>query len=303
MKTPCIRRNGLLILDKPEGLSSTQALGQARFKLRACKGGHTGTLDPLATGVLVLCFGEATKVASFLFDSDKRYRVTIRLGVATTTYDREGSVVSTAPVTVSDAAIKEALARFVGTIEQVPPRFSAIKQAGRPFYERARAGDETLPPKRSVVVHDAQIRERVDCDVTLDIACGKGVYIRSIAHDLGQALGCGGHVKTLRRMAVGGFSVEDAVALEDVGPETALLGSDAALAGLPAIVLPSFLARAALRGQAVHVGGRSYEGFARLYDESSVFLGVGWSDAGGEIRPKRLWTLDASYVEPVGIPG
>ncbi|HUW99290.1 MAG TPA: tRNA pseudouridine(55) synthase TruB [Acidiferrobacter sp.] len=302
MKEPCVRRDGLLVLDKPPGLSSTQALGQAKHRLRACKGGHTGTLDPLATGVLVLCFGEATKVASFLFESDKRYRVTVALGVSTTTYDAEGEVVERRPVAVSDAQIAEALVRFTGTIEQVPPRFSAIKQAGTPFYERARRGDLTMPPTRSVRVDAISVVGRSGDDVVLDVECGKGVYVRSLAHDLGIVLGCGAHVKALQRLAVGRFTIDKAVALADVRPDMALMGSDAALAGLPAVVLPSFLARAAMRGQSVHVGGRAYEGWARLYDDGGAFLGIGWSGLEGEIRPKRLWG-STSYVEPMGAGG
>ena len=301
MKAPCVRRDGLLVLDKPQGLSSTQALGQAKYRLRACKGGHTGTLDPLATGVLVLCFGEATKVASFLFESDKCYRVTVALGVSTTTYDAEGEVVERRPVVVSDLAIHEVLERFIGTIEQVPPRFSAIKQAGTPFYERARRGDLTMPPSRQVSISAIRMVERVADDVVLEIECGKGVYVRSLAHDLGVVLGCGAHVKALRRLAVGRFTIDKAVALTDVGPDTALVESDAALTSLPAVVLPSFLARAARRGQAVHVGGRAYEGWARLYDDGGAFLGIGWSGLEGEIRPKRLW--GGSHVEPVGADG
>ncbi len=303
MKAPCVPRDGLLVLDKPEGLTSTQALGQARQRLRACKGGHTGTLDPLATGVLVLCFGEATKAASFLVDTDKRYRTTIALGASTTTYDREGEVVARRPVTVSDAAIEEAVGRFVGRIDQVPPRFSAIKQGGRPFYERARRGDPTPPESRSVFVAAIDVVDRAGCDLTLDIACGKGVYVRSIAHDLGEALGCGGHVKALRRMAVGRFTVDEAVPLADVGPETALQQSDAALTGLPAVALPGFLARAVQRGQSVHVGGRDGEGWVRLYDDSGVFLGIGWQALAGEIRPKRLWVAAGGHVEPMGARG
>lgn len=303
MKAPCTRRDGLLVLDKPLGLSSTQALGQARYRLAACKGGHTGTLDPLATGVLVLCFGEATKVASFLFETDKRYRVTVRFGLSTTTYDREGEIVTRREVAVSDRDIRGALSRFVGQIDQVPPRFSAIKQAGRPFYERARGGDETLPPSRSVVIHDIEMVGREGDDVVLDVACGKGVYLRSLAHDLGESLGCGGHVKDLRRLAVGGFRVEQAVPLADVDASTPLLPSDSALLSLPAAILPSFLARAVKRGQTVHVGGRSCAGWVRLYEEGGFFLGVGWSELGGDIRPKRLWAPEASYVEPTGVRG
>ncbi len=303
MKVPCVRRDGLLVLDKPPGLSSTQALAQARHRLRACKGGHTGTLDPLATGVLVLCFGEATKAASFLVDSDKRYRVAIALGVSTTTYDREGEVVARRPVTVSDAALRAAVGRFIGRIDQTPPRFSAIKQDGRPFYERARRGDETRPASRSVVVTGIEIIDREDMVLTLDVACGKGFYVRSLAHDLGEALGCGGHVAELRRLAVGRFTLDQAVALTDVGPDTALLESDAALTGLPSVVLPGFLARAVMRGQGVHIGGREQEGWVRLYDDSGVFLGIGWSAAAGEIRPKRLWIGAPGHVEPMDARG
>ena len=303
MKAPCMHRDGLLVLDKPEGLTSTQALGQARYRLRACKGGHTGTLDPLATGVLVLCFGEATKAASFLVDTDKRYRVTIELGASTTTYDREGDVVARRPVAASDGEIELALSRFVGRIEQTPPRFSAIKQGGRPFYERARRGDLTQPESRTVFVSSIDVIDRAGCELTLDIACGKGVYVRSLAHDLGEILGCGGHVRALRRLAVGRFTVEEAVLLADVGPETALQQSDIALTGLPAVALPGFLARAVQRGQSVHVGGGGAEGWVRLYDDGGVFLGIGWQALAGEIRPKRLWAGAGGYVEPLGARG
>jgi len=262
------------------GLSSTQALGQAKHRLRACKGGHTGTLDPLATGVLVLCFGEATKAASFLFESDKCYRVTVTLGVTTSTFDAEGEVVGRQAVAVSDGEIREALARFTGDIEQIPPRFSAIKQAGVPFYERARRGDMALPPSRSVRVHGIELRDRVGDDITLQIECGKG-FTYEACHDLGVVLGCGAHVKALRRLAVGRFTIEQAVPLAEVGPDTRLVDSDAALTALPAVVLPSFLARSARRGQAVYIGGRSHEGWARLYDDEGAFLGIGWSDLGG----------------------
>ncbi len=303
MKAPCMHRDGLLVLDKPEGLTSTQALGQARYRLRACKGGHTGTLDPLATGVLVLCFGEATKAASFLVDTDKRYRATITLGVSTTTYDREGEVVARRPVTASDVEIEQALSRFVGHIDQIPPRFSAIKQDGQPFYERARRGDPTLPASRNVFVSSIDVIGRTDCELVLDIACGKGVYVRSLAHDLGEVLGCGGHVQALRRLAVGRFTVDEAVPLADVGPDTALQQSDAALTGLPAVALPGFLARAVRRGQSVHVGGHDGEGWVRLYDDGGVFLGIGWQALAGEIRPKRLWVAAGGHVEPMGARG
>ncbi len=302
MKRPCLARDGLLVLDKPEGLSSTQALGQAKRRLLACKGGHTGTLDPLATGVLVLCFGEATKVASFLFDSDKRYRVTVMLGVATDTFDAEGQVVARREVAVSDRDLAAALERFVGVIDQVPPRFSAIRRDGKRFYEGARRGDLTEPPSRTVTIRAITLRERAGDEVVLDVECGKGTFVRSLAQDLGQTLGCGAHVKALRREAVGDFTIDQAVPLAEVGPDTALLGGDLALSRLPAVAVPAFLAQALRRGQSIYIGGRDYEGWARLYDDAGGFLGIGWSERGGGIRPKRLW-VRGSHVEPLGAGG
>lgn len=292
-----VRRDGLLVIDKPAGLTSTQALGQAKHRLQARKGGHTGTLDPLATGVLVLCFGEATKAAPFLIDADKRYRVTVGLGVATTTYDAEGAVVERRPVAVTAAAVQVALASFVGTIAQFPPRYSAIRADGQRFYERARRGDLTVPPVRSVRIDAIRLITLTGAELVLEVDCGKGVYVRSLAHDLGQVLGCGGHVTALRRLAVGGFTVDRAMALTDIGPQTPLLPSDEALAALPMVRLPPLLARAACHGQVVHPDCRSTIGWARLYADDGRFLGIGWAQQDGAIQPRRIWDRGVQ-VEP-----
>ncbi|MDA8360514.1 MAG: tRNA pseudouridine(55) synthase TruB [Gammaproteobacteria bacterium] len=288
-----VRRDGLLVLDKPPGLTSTQALSQAKRQLRALKGGHTGTLDPLATGVLVLCFGEATKVAPFLLDADKRYRVVIGLGVSTTTYDAQGEITLQQPVQTDREQVARWLSDFVGDIEQVPPRFSAIKKEGVRFYERARKGDLQTPPSRRVRIDRIDIVALEGADLTLDVTCGKGVYVRSLAHDLGARLGCGGHVKALQRLAVAGFTIDEAVALADVTEQTPLVPGDHALRHLPAVELPPLLAVAVCKGQAVHIEGAA-SGPVRLYDANRRFVGVGTVGADGSIRPTRLWCAGGS---------
>ncbi len=283
-----VRRDGLVVLDKPPGLTSTQALAQAKRQLQAAKGGHTGTLDPLATGVLVLCFGEATKAAPFLLEADKRYQVTIGLGVATTTYDAEGDVVERRPVQVGREDVARCLGVFLGEIEQVPPRFSAIKKDGTRFYQRARNGDLEAPPSRQVRIDRIDIVSLEGADLTLDVTCGKGVYVRSLAHDLGVRLGCGGHVKALRRLAVAGFTIDQAVELAQLTAQTPLMASDEALRHMTAVELPYLLAVAVAKGQTVHMPGVD-PGWVRLYGADRRFLGVGWALADGSIRPKRLW--------------
>ncbi|MDA8390456.1 MAG: tRNA pseudouridine(55) synthase TruB [Gammaproteobacteria bacterium] len=288
-----VRRDGLLVLDKPPGLTSTQALGQAKRQLQILKGGHTGTLDPLATGVLVLCFGEATKVAPFLLEADKRYQVTIGLGVSTTTYDAQGEITQQLPVQVDRTQVARWLPEFLGDIEQVPPRFSAIRKDGMRFYERARKGGMETPPPRRVRIDRIDIVALEGTDLTLDVACGKGVYVRSLAHDLGARLGCGGHVKALQRLAVAGFTIDQAVALAEVNERTPLVPSDEALRHLPAVDLPPLLAAAVCKGRAVHMEALA-PGLARLYDADRRFLGVGTIAADGSIRPKRLWSAGGS---------
>jgi tRNA pseudouridine55 synthase len=206
--------HGVLLLDKPVGLSSQDALWRARRLLRADKGGHTGTLDPLASGLLPLCFGAATKFAQAGLDADKAYRATLRLGQTRRGGDLEGEVLLERPVDVSDERLRAAVAGFIGEIDQIPPMHSALKHAGRALYEYARAGVEIERKARRVRIHHIVIVAREDDEVTLDIACTKGTYIRTLAEDLGEALGCGAHLVALRRTATGGLRLRDAVTLD-----------------------------------------------------------------------------------------
>jgi len=208
------RVDGVLLLDKPGGLSSNHALQKARRLLNAAKAGHTGTLDTIATGLLALTFGEATKFSADLLNADKAYRATLMLGVTTTTGDAEGEVTGTAPVDVEDAAIDAVLSRYVGTIEQVPPMHSALKRDGRPLYELARAGVEVERAPRQVQVHSLRCVERAGTTLVFDVECSKGTYVRVLAEDIGEALGCGAHLTGLRRTRVGPLALEGSETLE-----------------------------------------------------------------------------------------
>jgi len=212
--------HGVLLLDKPIGLSSNDALQKAKWLLRAEKAGHTGTLDPLATGVLPLCFGAATKFSQLHLDADKTYETTVRLGVKTSTADAEGEVISERPVTCTVGQVVEVLDRFMGPITQVPPMYSALKKDGKALYEYARAGETVEREARHVVIHDLELLEmQLDGNapfLRLRVTCSKGTYIRTLGEDIAEALGCGGHLSALRRVATGPFVAEDCVTLEDL---------------------------------------------------------------------------------------
>lgn len=212
--------HGVLLLDKPIGLSSNDALQKAKWLLRAEKAGHTGTLDPLATGVLPLCFGAATKFSQLHLDADKTYETTVRLGVKTITADAEGEVISERPVTCTVGQVVEVLDRFMGPIAQVPPMYSALKKDGKALYEYARAGETVEREARHVVIHDLELLEmQLEGDapfLRLRVTCSKGTYIRTLGEDIAEALGCGGHLSALRRVATGPFDESDCVTLEDL---------------------------------------------------------------------------------------
>ncbi len=210
--------HGVLLLDKPLGLSSNQALQKAKWLLRADKAGHTGTLDPLATGVLPLCFGAATKFSQMHLDADKTYVATARLGIKTSTGDAEGDVIEVRPVHVSEAAVAEVAQRFTGPIQQVPPMHSALKKDGKALYEYARAGVEVEREARSVIIYKlnaaADLENPAQAAIELRVTCSKGTYIRTLAEDMGEALGCGAHLTALRRTATGSFDESQCVSLE-----------------------------------------------------------------------------------------
>lgn len=286
--------DGILLLDKGLGDSSNRALQQVKRLYNARKAGHTGSLDPLASGLLPLCFGEATKLSQYLLDSDKRYLTTFRLGATTTTGDAEGEVISQQAVNVSRQQIESVLDKFRGVIEQVPPMYSALKKNGQPLYKLARRGIEVERKPRSVeilvltlIAFDAGL-------LTLDIRCSKGFYIRSLAVDIGEALGCGAHVTELRRTAAGKFSVSDAVSLEQLDKMSSqqrlqqLLPLDAAIESMPRVSLTQDVCDYFQQGQIVRAKVKLNTGLVRVYNEEQSFIGIGEALEGSRIKPKRL---------------
>jgi tRNA pseudouridine55 synthase len=285
--------DGVLLLDKPMGITSQAAVTRAKRSLSASKAGHTGTLDPMATGLLPLAFGEATKFAQALLDADKAYLATVRLGVTTTTGDLEGEVLTRSPVTVDRARVQAILARFRGDILQTPPMYSALKHEGKPLYQYARAGAEVPRAARPVSIYALELESFDAPDVRLKVACSKGTYIRVLAEDIGAALGCGATLAGLRRTRTGGFSVDDAVALDALeamgeGERAAkLLPVDALLAGLPSLELSAGDARRITLGQPVSRLAGS-PGLFRLYGPDSGFLGLAEASGDGALVPRRL---------------
>ena len=295
------RIDGVLLLDKPRGLSSNAALQRAKRLFGAHKAGHTGTLDPLATGLLPICFGDATKFAQALLDADKTYAAMLRLGATTTTGDVEGEVVATRPVTVSRQEVEALLKKFVGRIAQVPPRHSALKRDGRKYYEYARAGVEIARYAREVEIRELELLSWQSPDLELRVRCGKGTYIRVLAEDIGAALGCGAHLSGLSRTASGGFALADAVTLDDLqqrseaARDAALLPVDALVAGLARLDLGDNDAIRLVQGQAVVRGGL-VDGIVRVYTAGG-FAGVA-SVAGGIVRARRLIAQTPSRLSP-----
>ncbi|MDD9957341.1 MAG: tRNA pseudouridine(55) synthase TruB [Gammaproteobacteria bacterium] len=290
--------NGIVILDKAAGLSSNAALQEVKRLFEANKGGHTGSLDPLATGVLPLCLGEATKVSQFLLDSDKRYRTKIKLGERTDSGDSAGEIIaSCTDFSVSQPDLEKALNAFKGEIEQLPPMYSALKVDGVPLYKMARKGLEVEREKRKVTIDEISLLEFADNIVELDIACSKGTYIRTIADDLGQALGCGAHIIELRRTQAGVFSEKDCIEFETLKKlreesgleaiDSMLIPMDQAISELPEVILPSITASHVKKGQAVIVRHLPGEGLVRLYEEEQ-FIGIGSIDDDGKVAPRRL---------------
>ena len=287
--------SGILLLDKPTGLSSNAALGKAKRALGIRKAGHTGTLDPLASGLLVLCFGEATKVAGYLLDSDKAYLAELCLGASTDTDDAEGEIVARSAVPdLDDKQIEQALVAFRGPIEQVPPMYSALKQGGERLYRLARRGETVQRPPRPVVIHELDVLGRTENRLRLAVPCSKGPYIRSLARDLGDALGCGAHLCALRRTRSAPFDIADAVELDALlalPPDSArklLRPADSALIHLPAEHLCQDLTTRLLMGQRLAGLKETPAGLVRIYGPDGAFLGIGESNGRGGLKPKRL---------------
>ena len=287
--------DGVLLLDKPSGITSHTAVQKVRRLFSALKAGHTGTLDPLATGLLPVCLGEATKFSHLLLEADKTYLASIRLGVATTTGDLEGEVTARAPVIVNKHEVEKVLKRFVGEILQTPPMYSAIKRGGQPLYKLARAGRELPRAPRKIVVSNLTLVGFHGDELQVSVSCSKGTYVRVLAEDIGRELGCGACLSGLRRTAVGDFALfSGAVAIEQLEPLTLsqrdalLLPADALVASLPRFDLDADEARRLRRGQPVERAEACTAGLACIYGPDREFLGVAEVTAPGRIVPRRL---------------
>lgn len=286
--------HGILLLDKRLGVSSNRALQEVRHLFNANKAGHTGSLDPLATGLLPLCFGEATKVSALMLDDNKRYQVVIQLGVMTNTGDAEGTVIQTAPVPeLSHDDIAACLRHFTGVIEQVPPMYSALKHKGKKLYELAREGKTIERQARPITIFELTLLDFSNNRLTLDVLCSKGTYIRSLAEDIGHYLHCGGTVSALRRLEAGQFSlahartIEQLQAMDEQSLLNTLLAIDKPLDALPAVQLSDEQAVSIKYGQAVTVQN-PLQGTVRMY-HVKVFLGLGEMLEDGKLAPKKLF--------------
>ncbi len=300
--------NGIVLLDKPTDISSNHALQRVKRIFFANKAGHTGALDPLATGMLPVCLGEATKFSQFLLDSDKRYTVTATLGIRTTTSDSQGEVVEERDVTVTQAQLEKALDSFRGDIMQVPSMFSALKHKGQPLYKYAREGITIDREARPITVYEINLLRFEDNEVDLDIHVSKGTYIRTIIDDLGELLGCGAHVSMLRRTQVADYPYERMVTIEqlenlveqakeaDISPyqllDPLLLDMDTAVKNYPEVNISEEMGSYVLHGQPVQVFGAPDNTIVRItVGDNHTFIGVGQMNDDGLIAPKRLVNL------------
>ncbi|CED70575.1 tRNA pseudouridine(55) synthase TruB [Aliivibrio wodanis] len=297
--------DGVILIDKPAGITSNDTLQKVKRIYFAEKAGHTGALDPLATGMLPLCFGEATKFSQFLLDSDKRYRVVAKLGERTNTSDSDGEVVQTREVKVDRGQLERCIAKFRGTTDQIPSMFSALKHEGRPLYEYAREGIEVPRKSRKITVYSIELIRFEGHEVEMEVHCSKGTYIRTITDDLGEMLGCGAHVTYLRRTGVSNYPYENMVTIEylealleqahreEIAPrellDPLLMPMDSAVQDLPEVNMIPELADHVLHGQPVQVFGAPQEGIVRMTSgEERLFIGIGHIDNDGRVAPKRL---------------
>lgn len=283
-----------MLLDKPPGLSSNQALQAAKRLLEAAKAGHTGTLDPMATGLLAICFGEATKFSGALLGADKTYEAVLRLGIVTSTGDAEGRILWRSEVRVDRSDAAKVLERFIGSIMQVPPMHSALKYKGKPLYEYARSGAAVERSPRPVTIFLLRFDAMEGDEMTITVRCSKGTYVRTLAEDIGTALGCGAHLTALRRTVIGDLVLSNALTLDQLAMmhmaerEEMLSPVDSLLQAYPALVLEWEQAYALCRGRQVTSSGINGAGPVRLYDEKRRFLGLGEVTEGEQIVPRRM---------------
>lgn len=286
--------DGWLVLDKPVGMTSTHAVSRLKRIFNAKKAGHAGTLDPLASGILPVAFGEATKTVPFVQDGEKAYRFTVRWGVQTDTDDADGKPVETSDLRPSREAIEQLLPAFTGTILQTPPAYSAIKIAGERAYDLARDGEIVTIAPRNVTIHSLSMVEEGEDFAVFETECGKGTYVRAIARDLGRLLGCYGHISALRRTRVGPFAEEDAISLDAVAaaPQAAMRGIESGLAEVPCVVVDRSNAARLRRGQNILLRGRDAPASGTAYAScGGVVIATGMIE-GGELLPHRVFTTD-----------
>ena len=290
--------HGILLLDKPVNLTSNGALQIAKRLFQARKAGHTGSLDPFASGLLPICLGEATKVAGFLLDTDKRYRALCKLGITTSTGDTEGTILAVKPPgIITQQRLTEVLAAFTGELEQVPPMYSAIKQQGQPLYKLARRGISVEREARRITIHKLKLLRHYEDFIEIEVCCSKGTYIRTLAEDIGAQLGCGAHLQALRRTGLGDFQEGQMLSLEQLHElaasgmsqlDSVLMLMQTALADWPDVSLTDDAAFYLCRGQAVAVSGSPGRGWVKLYASERRFLGLGEVLQDGRVAPKRL---------------
>ena len=289
--------DGILLLDKPLGLSSNQALQQVRRLFNARKAGHCGSLDPLATGVLPICLGEATKFSGYLLGANKCYRASCRLGQTTTSGDAEGEIIETSTVQVDVTQIQQLLPQFVGEIEQIPPMYSALKHQGKRLYQLAREGKQVERAPRKITIHQLTLLDFDGQTLDIDVACSKGTYIRTLAEDIGAQLGCGAHLSALHRSSVDKFDEADAFSMEQLENlqaqgiellDTVLLPVGAALEQFPQIILNPSDSLDIRQGRRIGLAAMAEPGLRRLRSSEGAFLGLGELAGNGELSAKRL---------------
>ncbi len=290
--------HGILLLDKPSGVTSNGALQEVKRLFYANKAGHTVSLDPVASGLLPICMGEATKISGFLLDADKTYQVKCALGIKTATGDSEGETLETRPVEhYSDEQIEQVLSQFRGPVQQIPPMYSALKHQGQRLYKLARQGIEVERQPREVIIHSLELSSYNETVIELDIHCSKGTYVRTLVEDIGEKLGCGAHVSGLRRLSVGPYSAEGMVTMEALEKaheqdrqslDALLLPLESALTQWPSVRLTSDAAFYLQQGQPVLVPQVPTEGWVRLYEGQTTFLGMGEILDDGRVAPRRL---------------
>ncbi|MDH5257329.1 MAG: tRNA pseudouridine(55) synthase TruB [Gammaproteobacteria bacterium] len=291
--------SGIILLDKPVGVSSNEALQQVKRIFHAQKAGHTGSLDPLASGLLPICFGEATKFSNYILTADKSYSTECHLGVTTTTGDAEGDVIETLPVPpVKTQEMAEILESFLGESFQIPPMYSALKQNGQPLYKLARQGIEVEREQREIWIENIELTSLKDDLLGFNVSCSKGTYVRTLAEDIGKKLGCGAHVTALRRYDLGVFHIDQAVTLEKLNTlrdekafaelDKYIIPVENALTDLISVSLTDDSAFYVKQGQAVQVSKAPAEGCVTLFDSANQFMGVGEIQDDGKVKPRRL---------------